>query len=57
MADLKTGTAVELSFDDGTVWVEGVVLELLSTQFTVDVAGHTAFQFYRDEGITWRVVE
>ena len=33
------------------------VLDLLGSQFTVEVDGKTQFLFYRDKGVTWELVK
>lgn len=52
---IETGTAIEVVFGDET-WIEAIVLEPLSAQFTADVEGYVRFFFYSDEGVTWRAV-
>lgn len=55
---LAVGGHVEIlppfSDPDKDEWVPAEVIDLLSSQFTADVDGHTHFFLYTDKGVTWR---
>lgn len=45
----------QFEVDPKLAWTEGVVVDLLSTQFTVKVgSGHVRFAFYRNYMNAWR---
>jgi len=46
------GQKVQL-ITDGKVWRQCKVVDVLSTQFTVQVNHSIRFFFYADEGLTW----
>ena len=48
------GTKVQLIADD-KIWRECAIVDVLSTQFTVQVNHSIRFFFYVDEGMTWRL--
>jgi len=58
--DLIRGAVIQV--DDRSVfsaspdptWVDAVVIDLFSSQFTVTIDEHTHFRFYRDKDNTWQ---